>query len=241
VTPRTTATSRADAQHETRRQLLRAAGRRFLRDGYVATSLVAIAEEAGVTKGAVYSNFESKEDLFLALLREPLTSTEVYAPSLAGAVEAAEAAGGPDGGPIDAASFGRYADSVRPSRRHVALFLETNAAALRSDRVRAFVAQNTREFALELGEGLRDVFDAPHADPLALGLVAQSLYAGLLMHGAFIDEIDADLFALAYDLLAAATHPEIATVRRAERDESSQFRDGRSGTDGQPRLAMYLA
>ena len=29
-----------------------------------------IAEEAALTKGAVYSNFESKEDLFLALMQE---------------------------------------------------------------------------------------------------------------------------------------------------------------------------
>ena len=36
----------------------------------------------------------------------------------------------------------------------------------------------------------RELFDAPDADPLTLGLIAQSLYAGLLMHGAFLDEID---------------------------------------------------
>ena len=46
-------------------------------------------------------------------------------------------------------------------------------------------------------------FDAPHADPLTVGILAQSLYAGLLMHGAFLDEIDADLFAFAYESLAA--------------------------------------
>jgi AcrR family transcriptional regulator len=188
--------SRAEAQSETRRQLLRAASRLFLRDGFVATSLANIADEAGVTKGAVYSNFESKEDLFLALLREPLVSSEMYAPSQLDDLGPP----GPDNGP----AFGRYAASVRPGRRHVALFLETNAAALRSERVRSFVAQNTKDFALELGEGLREAFDAPDADPLTLGLVAQSLYAGLLMHGAFLNEIDADMFEVAYEMLAAA-------------------------------------
>jgi AcrR family transcriptional regulator len=195
--------SRGEAQSETRRQLLRAAGRLFLRDGFVATSLAQIAEEAGVTKGAVYSNFESKEDLFLALLSEPLTSTEIYAPSRLDGL-------GPPGS-ANGRAFGRYAASVRPNRRHVALFLETNAAALRSERVRRFVAANTRSFAIELGGGLREAFDAPDADPLALGLMAQSLYVGLLMHGAFLSEIDDELFETAYTMLAAASRAPATT------------------------------
>jgi AcrR family transcriptional regulator len=187
--------SRTEAQRATRRDLLRAASRLFLRDGYVATSLANSADEAGVTKGAVYSNFAGKEELFLALLQEPMVDGEIYAPSKLDDVDGS--------GPGAGSAFGRYAASVRPSRRHVALFLETNAVALRSERVRRFVAENTRAFAIELGTGLRVAFDAPDADPLALGILAQSLYAGLLMHGAFLAEIDADMFAVAYEMLAA--------------------------------------
>ena len=40
----------------------------FLRDGYAATSLEKVAEEAGFSKGAVYSNFDGKDDLCLAVL-----------------------------------------------------------------------------------------------------------------------------------------------------------------------------
>lgn len=40
----------------------------FSRDGYHATSLEGIANEAGFSKGAVYSNFAGKSDLFLALM-----------------------------------------------------------------------------------------------------------------------------------------------------------------------------
>lgn len=40
----------------------------FSRDGYHATSLEGIANEAGFSKGAVYSNFTGKPDLFLALM-----------------------------------------------------------------------------------------------------------------------------------------------------------------------------
>jgi AcrR family transcriptional regulator len=42
----------------------------FARDGYHAANLDDIAAEAGLTKGAIYSNFAGKRDLFLALLDE---------------------------------------------------------------------------------------------------------------------------------------------------------------------------
>ncbi len=54
----------------TRRELLAAAERRFFRDGYHGTTLDDIADEAGYTKGAVYSTFKSKGGLFLALFDE---------------------------------------------------------------------------------------------------------------------------------------------------------------------------
>jgi AcrR family transcriptional regulator len=51
------------------RQLVLAAARRvFLASGYASASLDAIAEEAGFSKGVVYSQFKSKADMFLALL-----------------------------------------------------------------------------------------------------------------------------------------------------------------------------
>jgi AcrR family transcriptional regulator len=62
--------TRAERSAQTRSQLLAAAERRFHRDGYHGTTLEAIADEAGYTKGAVYSAFESKADLFLALVDE---------------------------------------------------------------------------------------------------------------------------------------------------------------------------
>ena len=60
--------SRADRQAETRQLLVDAAFRCFEARGFAATTLEQIAEEAGVTTGAVYSNFASKEALFLELL-----------------------------------------------------------------------------------------------------------------------------------------------------------------------------
>ena len=59
--------SRKESQLQTRERLLDAALEVFSRRGYSAASVDEIAAEAGYSKGAVYSNFSSKEDLFLAL------------------------------------------------------------------------------------------------------------------------------------------------------------------------------
>ena len=62
--------TRAERQARTREALVATARELFLDVGYAATSLDRVAEAAGFSKGAVYSNFESKDDLFLALLDE---------------------------------------------------------------------------------------------------------------------------------------------------------------------------
>jgi AcrR family transcriptional regulator len=61
------APTREERKARTRRDLIDAAERLFVRDGFHATSVDLVADEAGYTKGAVYSNFASKEDLFLAV------------------------------------------------------------------------------------------------------------------------------------------------------------------------------
>jgi AcrR family transcriptional regulator len=63
-TPRT----RAERQRETREALVLAALGAFARDGYHAASLEGIARDAGFSKGAVYSNFAGKSELFLAVM-----------------------------------------------------------------------------------------------------------------------------------------------------------------------------
>lgn len=61
-------TRREEQRARTRQELLDAAQVVFARQGYHATSVDDVAEAAGYTKGAVYSNFRSKEELFLELL-----------------------------------------------------------------------------------------------------------------------------------------------------------------------------
>jgi AcrR family transcriptional regulator len=62
-------TSRQQARTDlTRRKLLVAAERIFARDGFEAARLEDISGLAGYTRGAFYANFQSKEDIFFALL-----------------------------------------------------------------------------------------------------------------------------------------------------------------------------
>jgi len=56
-------------RQQTREHLLAAAAEVFAERGFHGASLDEVAAVAGFTKGAVYSNFKNKEDLFLALFR----------------------------------------------------------------------------------------------------------------------------------------------------------------------------
>lgn len=53
---------------EVRDRILDAASKVFAAEGFAGATIDAIGQAAGFTKGAVYSNFESKDELFLALL-----------------------------------------------------------------------------------------------------------------------------------------------------------------------------
>jgi len=59
--------SRAERREQTRQELVSAAEACFVSQGFHASSVDQVAERAGYTKGAVYSNFAAKEDLFFAV------------------------------------------------------------------------------------------------------------------------------------------------------------------------------
>ena len=61
--------SRAESQARTREALLGAAAAVFVERGLHRASVEAIAERAGFTRGAFYSNFASKQELFAELLQ----------------------------------------------------------------------------------------------------------------------------------------------------------------------------
>jgi AcrR family transcriptional regulator len=62
--------TRGEKQAQTRAQLIEAAAHVFARRGFQAATVEEIAEHAGYSHGAVYSNFAGKEQLFLAVFEQ---------------------------------------------------------------------------------------------------------------------------------------------------------------------------
>ena len=60
--------TREESQQQTRERLLDTAAEVFSRRGFYSASVEEVAETAGYSKGAVYANFASKDELFLSLL-----------------------------------------------------------------------------------------------------------------------------------------------------------------------------
>jgi AcrR family transcriptional regulator len=119
--------TREEARQRTRESLLAAAAVVFDRVGYNAASLEAVAEAAGYTRGAVYSNFATKADLFMALL-ERFVEQE-------GAAQAAQ---------LETQTIEQFLDGLDATfekqtlnRRWVLLQLEFFLAAARDPAIRA--------------------------------------------------------------------------------------------------------
>lgn len=70
MSPESKRETRAERQARTRAELLSTATGVFARRGYDGASVEEIAAEAGYSHGAVYSNFASKADLFLAVFED---------------------------------------------------------------------------------------------------------------------------------------------------------------------------
>jgi AcrR family transcriptional regulator len=62
--------TRAEKQARTRAELIATAATVFAQHGYERASVEEIAEQAGYSHGAVYSNFAGKSDLFLAVFEQ---------------------------------------------------------------------------------------------------------------------------------------------------------------------------
>ncbi|MEV0218915.1 TetR/AcrR family transcriptional regulator [Streptomyces sp. NPDC050704] len=59
-------------KQETRRRIVEAAGRRFKRDGIDGSGVSALMKDAGLTNGAFYVHFESKDDLVTTAIADQL-------------------------------------------------------------------------------------------------------------------------------------------------------------------------
>jgi len=79
--------SRAERKAQSRRRILEAAREVFFRDGFMAANLDEVAERAGVAKGTLYRYFESKADLYVAVLAD---NGRVFTDKMREAVSASE-------------------------------------------------------------------------------------------------------------------------------------------------------
>lgn len=205
--------TRRDEQRErTRAELLEAAAAVFAAHGFNGASVDKVAEAAGYTKGAVYSNFTSKEELFLELLGQQLDRT---IEALGAAVRGAS----PDELTVEAASwhatlpvldgtwFLLEAEFLLYAARKTDPSIRERVAA-RQRRTRARITELVEEHLADLG------IDEPAlpAEDVARLLMAT---ADGLAQAALVDETARDgsrLFATLLGILQRAT-VDAATIR----------------------------
>jgi AcrR family transcriptional regulator len=196
------APTRAERKARTRGQLVEAADRLFKRDGFHATSVDAVADEAGYTKGAVYSNFASKEELFFAVYERRLTERVAQlhrlgadAPSAQAALRAAVDSAGQRGEDGWMAVFFEFWAHVLRHPEHRERF-----AALHRRGLEPFVR------AIEAFASERET--EPPLPPALLATAHLALGNGLLLERLTRpDEIDMESFQRVMWLLASATGP----------------------------------
>jgi len=82
--------TRPEITEENRRGVLDAARGQFIAKGFHGASLDAIAEAAGFSKGVVYSQFGSKNELFFALLEERIEQRQQHNRQLAASLSGPE-------------------------------------------------------------------------------------------------------------------------------------------------------
>jgi AcrR family transcriptional regulator len=138
--------------------------------GFQNSSLDEIAAQAGVTKGAVYSNFRSKEDLFLAVARSMKLGFE---PQLAAHMSLAD---------LFHAIGEAVAKALPTARAHVAFIAEYQLLALTDPKMRERLAKSYEETLLstvrQIPSGI--VESELPLPPRQLAVVIQSLALGLI-------------------------------------------------------------
>ena len=75
---------------ETRRRIIESAGRRLKQDGIDGSGIAALMTDAGLTNGAFYAHFESKDDLVANVVADQLRAQHAVLDSLAAGQAALE-------------------------------------------------------------------------------------------------------------------------------------------------------
>ena len=125
----------------TRQALIEAAAEVFAEKGFHGASLEEIAEAAGFTRGAIYSNFENKEDLLFAVLDHYL---DVEIEAISGELGSYS---GPDTNEATVAAAMPIAEYSMGTPSWPALSLELRLSALRNPEVRRRLVEHERRSA----------------------------------------------------------------------------------------------
>jgi AcrR family transcriptional regulator len=162
--------NRAQAQAQTRQRLIDAAALVFARRGFHAASVEEVAEQAEYTKGAVYSNFGSKDELFLAVLEARLQAQSAYYHQLE-----AEARSRPGYALADLLPRLDELDET-----WCLLQVEFWLYALRNEPVRERMATLYRQYRADLAS-IAQPFASADIAPAEVASVAIALYHGLTL------------------------------------------------------------
>jgi AcrR family transcriptional regulator len=117
-------------RENTRARLLTAASEVFAESGFDGASVEAICERAGFTRGAFYSNFDSKDELFFALVRQV---SEAKLERVSTRVRELEGEGLPDLSPAELVL--RVLDIEHEERLEIVLMSEIRTNAMRDRRL----------------------------------------------------------------------------------------------------------
>jgi AcrR family transcriptional regulator len=142
----------------TKRKLLQSALRIFVRDGFEAARIDEIAAAAGYTRGAFYAHFQSKEDLFFAMLEsESRRNIERVSKALESCQTEEERI----------QTLREYYVKRAADRQWAILILEFKLYALRHPKLRAKLAETFRSIRTKMKlEGLRTFECPPHNERL---------------------------------------------------------------------------
>jgi AcrR family transcriptional regulator len=188
--------TREDKRLANQARILQAARKVFAQHGYHGATIGEIADEAGLSNGAVYYNFANKEDLFLALLDE-------WRDELISDVQAAV------GRPGNAKPEHSFQDEMRHvvqtlkrGREWRLLLFEFVTYAARNPEFRERFAAGRQNFKAALASALTDRIAAHRLQPVASpGQLAVLVTA--LVNGLAVDELT-EPGGIADDLLATA-------------------------------------
>jgi AcrR family transcriptional regulator len=190
--------SRREKQQLTRTAILRSAATLFARKGVEGTSMEDIARHAGLTQGAIYSNFKSKADLWWAI-SEQISRTIEFEDVFTGDKPLRE----------ELRAIGKLGAQLLRTMDKTALLLnhEFNLYLMRHPRARARAVAELREGTKESGAKLEAIAHKRRERlPMSgerLALLMTVLADGLIAYATLDPEIiDDDFCADAFALLA---------------------------------------